>query len=120
MSAGLTAEQMSELEAELHALHDELSEQLSSSKEGAKPVSLDEPIGRVSRMDAIQQQQMTESNRRAAEIRLRLVVAAITALKMDEYGHCEECEEPIGFARLKAKPESRYCISCQTAREQRR
>ena len=113
----LTAE---ELELLRHALTEgrtRLQELLRISKEGAKPVGLDEPIGRLSRMDAIQQQQMTKANRSSYEIKLRQIQAALHAFDKDEYGFCRSCEEPIGYRRLKARPETPFCLECQDARE---
>jgi DnaK suppressor protein len=34
-------------------------------------------------------------------------------------GLCEECDNPIGFSRLQARPEARLCIVCQTRAEKR-
>ena len=113
----LTREQVAELEADLEALAVELNEVLSISADSVKPVDVNEPIGRVSRIDAIQQQKMAESNRGGAKARLDRVHAALAALRRDDYGVCNECEEPIGFRRLKARPESRMCVACQGARE---
>ena len=115
----LTGAQTAALAANLTTLEFELRALLEDSKEGAKPVDLDEPIGRLSRMDAMQQQKMLEANRRNAEARLRLVVSARALLASGEYGDCKECEEPIGFRRLEARPETRYCLKCQSARESR-
>jgi DnaK suppressor protein len=115
----LTDDQMAELERDLRALDGKLREMLELSRDGARPVDLDQPIGRVSRIDAIQQQKMVESNRRASELRLRKVGAALVRLEDGDYGLCAECEEPIAFRRLKARPESRFCVGCQSAREQR-
>ncbi len=119
MSEELTSEQRGELETNLRKLRVELEKIIEVSKEGTRPVDLDQPIGRISRMDAIQQQKMAESNRRGYKLRLRQVGAALTALAAGEYGACQECEEPIGFRRLKAKPESRLCIECKSAQEKR-
>lgn len=115
----LTTEQLARLEADLEALAVELKQLLEISAASVKPVDLDEPIGRVSRMDAIQQQKMAESNRRGSRARLERVNAALAALRRGEYGDCHECEEPIGYRRLEARPESRMCIKCQGARERR-
>jgi DnaK suppressor protein len=38
----------------------------------------------------------------------------------DEYGACENCGEPIGYSRLEARPDARFCIACQTRLEQQR
>lgn len=37
-----------------------------------------------------------------------------------DYGDCENCGEPIGYSRLEARPEARFCIACQTRLEQHR
>ena len=111
-----------ELELLRHALEEErtrLEELLRISKEAAKPVDLDEPIGRLTRMDAIQQQQMTKANRSAYERKLRQIEAALNSFDKDEYGFCRSCEEPIQFQRLKARPEAAFCLECQEARERR-
>ncbi len=120
MSASeLTAEQTDELYQVLLSESARLEDLLKLSKEGARPVDLGEPIGRLTRMDAIQQQQMTKANRRSYETKLRQVRAALGLLGKDEYGFCRLCEEPIGYPRLKARPEAPFCLSCQDARESR-
>ena len=119
MSDELTTDQLRELEADLHALEQQLIAALDASRDGARPVDLDQPIGRVSRIDAIQQQKMLESNRRNHQMRLSQVQAALRFLREGDYGLCRACEEPIRYRRLKARPESRFCLSCQSAREQR-
>ena len=115
----LTTEQIESLHQLLLSERARLQELLRLSKEGARPVDLDEPIGRLTRMDAIQQQQMTKANRSTYEMKLRQVKAALELLGKDEYGFCRSCEEPIGYRRLKARPEAPYCLSCQGARESR-
>lgn len=111
--------QLDQLRRDLRALESELREAILLSEDGVKPVDLDEPIGRVSRIDAIQQQKMAQNNRAGHQARLRMVSIALAALDSGDYGLCAECEEPISFRRLKARPESRYCIACQSAREKR-
>ena len=113
----LTAEQLEELRFDLTEERARLVEFLKISKDDAKPVDLGEPIGRLTRMDAIQQQQMTKANRAASERKLRQIESALEALGKDEYGYCRSCEEPVGYPRLKARPESPFCLECQDARE---
>ncbi len=116
----LTSEQIEELRADLLALGEDLRLLLSQTAAGARPVGLDQPIGRLSRMDALQQQSMVQANIRAAQRRLEQAEAALQRIAPGEYGFCLECDEAIGFARLKARPESPFCLSCQGRREQRR
>ena len=113
----LTTDQMQELNQDLLSLGETLRIQLNHSEDGSKPVDLDQPIGRLSRMDALQQQHMTQANRSMAQRRLQQVEAALARHQNGEYGTCLECEESIGFARLKARPESLFCIACQSLRE---
>ncbi len=117
---GLSPDQIEELHQDLQALREELRALLSLSSEGARPVDLDEPIGRLSRMDAMQQQSMLQANRRAAQLRQQQVEAALQRLREEEYGECLECGEPIGHPRLKARPEAPLCLGCQGLREKRR
>ena len=41
----------------------------------------------------------------------------LQAIDEGTYGICEECEEPIGIERLKARPVTNYCITCKTRQE---
>lgn len=109
-----------ELRALLETLAAELGDGLDSSADAARPVELDQPaIGRVSLIDAIQQQKMIEANRGAQQARLQAVRAALGRIDEEAFGECRACGEDIGLARLRARPESHYCIDCQSARERR-
>jgi DnaK suppressor protein len=96
-----------------------LQKLLANSSDGAQPVSLDDPIGRLSRMDAMQQQSMVQANRRTAQTRLTRIETALRRCANDDYGLCANCEEEIGYARLKAQPEAPFCIDCQSHTETR-
>ncbi|MFW5877143.1 MAG: TraR/DksA family transcriptional regulator [Myxococcota bacterium] len=115
----LTEEQRRDLQADLQVLCEALEQTLGLAREGAKPVSLDNPIGRVSRVDALQQQAMAQANRRSLELRLAQVRSALSALESGEYGYCRRCEEPIAYRRLKSRPETPFCVDCQRGRETR-
>ena len=115
----LTDTQVVELGADLQALRSELESLVEVSAKGAKPVELDTPIGRLSRMDAMQHQQMAKANRESHRRRLQLVQVALADVARADYGLCMRCEEPIGYRRLKAKPESRFCLACQSSNERR-
>jgi DnaK suppressor protein len=85
---------------------------IAGLEETSKPVSLDQPIGRLSRMDsmanqAISSQRLTESRRTL--MRLELVLGRID----DEYfGICAECGEDITIGRLLVMPEATLCVDC--------
>ncbi len=115
----LSETQRAELQADLLSLREDLRRTLSLSSQGAQPVDLEEPIGRLSRMDAMQQQSMLKANRGASQLRFQQVEGALMRYRAGEYGECQSCGETIGFPRLKARPEAPFCLSCQGLREKR-
>ena len=104
----------------LEALEAELAGAVNLATDGARPVDLDEPIGRLSRMDAMQQQAMAKATREKAKRRLSQVRLALEARARGEYGDCRSCEEPIGIGRLRSRPETPFCVACQGRRERSR
>ncbi len=109
----LTDEQIAELTQILEEVRREIEAQLDASREDVKPVDLDEPIGRLTRMDAMQQQNMTKAGRRSLEDRSKQIAGALAGVQTGDYGFCVRCDEPIGYPRLRARPESRLCVRCQ-------
>lgn len=47
-----------------------------------------------------------------ARERLQLVDSALARIEADDYGTCVDCGQPIGFARLTARPYTQHCIRC--------
>lgn len=120
MEDELTQAQIDELRADLLAIQRELEETLRGTREGARTVELDQQsVGRLSRMDAMQQQAMAKANLEAQETRLRQVQAALRWMESGEYGLCRSCDGDIGYRRLKARPETPLCLDCQRERESR-
>lgn len=115
--AELTAAQQTQLHSQLLALQKELKLLQTESVASSQIVDLDQPIGRLSRMDALQQQAMAKANRAGHQQRLTLIEAALLAIKQERYGECRRCEEPIGYPRLNVRPESPFCIDCQKQSE---
>lgn len=120
MAEELTPEQLDEFKGVLESLRTELGLLLDLSKGASDTVSLDQPIGRLSRIDAIQQQKMAKASRQNHTIRLQQVNAALVVMNAGGYGECRECEEDIGYGRLQARPEAPLCLTCQQAMERRR
>ena len=115
----LTPKQIANLKQLLLERQAELETLISNAEAGSRPVSLDQPIGRVSRVDALQQQSMSQASQRAAEKGLQQIAAALQRIASGDYGLCVICEEEIGLARLQARPEAPFCIDCQGEREQK-
>ena len=116
----LTDAQLAELRADAEAALAEIAQLLDNPSDRTATVDLDQPIGRVSRIDALQQQKMAQEQKRRHGLRRSQLIAAIQRHDDGEYGDCRACEEPIGYARLKARPETPLCVECKQAAERRR
>ena len=96
----------------------ELELQLAENEDQSDTVELDQQLmGRVSRIDAIQQQSMAAANRVIQKKQLSSIIRVLKLVAKGDYGYCKECDESIGFERLKIKPEAELCIACQTKAE---
>ncbi len=116
----LTDEEREELHSALKALEKELEASLALARQSGKPVALDQAaVGRISRGDALQQQQMALAAQRSNELRLGQIKRALAAFEEDRYGECAECDEPIGYRRLRSRPETPLCVACQAGHEAR-
>lgn len=93
--------------AELLALSD-------ATKQARAPVALDQQsVGRLSRMDAMQQQSMDVAREGRRRDRLAILDAALKRLEQDDYGYCLSCGDDIALARLQIDPAVTQCIGCQ-------
>ncbi len=78
-----------------------------------KPVALDQQmVGRLSRMDALQNQAMAQGLEARRAGRLTAIAAALHRIETEDFGFCEDCGEFIGFGRLDANPCVMRCLSC--------
>jgi DnaK suppressor protein len=108
------------LHRDLLSLQREIENLLDLTSDGVRTVDLDEPIGRLTRMDSLQMQSLARASRQGLEVKRRQVLAALDAMAKGEYGVCRRCEEPVGFRRLKVRPETPFCLGCQEALEAER
>ena len=97
----------------LHRESAELKAQDIATEADRAPVELDQTsVGRLSRMDAMQQQAMAAANRRRRSARLRAIQAALKRIDEDEFGWCQECGEEIARGRLDLDPTAALCVGC--------
>jgi DnaK suppressor protein len=89
----------------------------AQKNEGA-PVELDQTkVGRLSRMDAMQQQAMAQASARRTELEAQRIRTALDRLRSGDYGYCMKCEEEIAEGRLRVDPATLICIDCARAAE---
>jgi len=81
-------------------------------KELTKPVAPDVAIGRISRMDAINNKSVTEAALRQAEEKLKDLHRVKNKFGSEDFGVCLKCRKPIPVGRILIRPESLYCVNC--------
>jgi len=109
---GCDANQETEIRDLLLAQKAELEALMGSAEEAGAPVELDQTVqGRLSRMDAMQQQAMAAEMSRQRQVQLRRIEAALQRLEAGEYGYCVTCGEDIEAKRLALDPATPTCLS---------
>ena len=97
----------------LLALRAETLQSLHVAKDASAPVALDQTlVGRLSRMDALQQQEMALATKRRRQALIQQIDQALVRLDAGDFGFCIKCDEAIAEARLAFNPVVLTCVSC--------
>jgi len=109
----MSAVDISSLRMKLLDLREELQVLAQTANASAQVVELDQArVGRLSRMDAMQAQAMSQATGRRRELMLKKITAALARMDEDDYGLCRSCDEPINPKRLEYDPTAILCVSC--------
>lgn len=110
----LNPSELDELRAEIERQLGRLVRSMKTTEEAAKPVELDQTaVGRLSRMDALQNQHLTRNLKEREEIRFGALTDALARFEAGAYGICSACGGPISFERLFVVPEATDCGACR-------
>ena len=91
----------------------DIQAQEETFKETSQPVELDQArVGRLSRMDAMQSQQMALESSRRRQQQLVKIEGAMHRIDAGEFGYCFVCDEEIDVRRLAVDPTSTRCVTC--------
>jgi len=81
-------------------------------EKNTQPISPENSIGRVSRMDAINNKSVMEAALRNKKSKLSKLKIALSKIDSEDFGVCSMCKNPIQQGRLMFMPESTKCIRC--------
>jgi len=97
----------------LIARREEIKQLNIDSMDSSATVELDQStVGRLSRMDALQAQQMAQETARRRQLQLQQIESALRRMDAGDYGYCFSCGDEIGAARLNFDPANTRCIGC--------
>ena len=108
----MTAQEKVQVKEYLIKSRKKLRTHIEELKELTQPIEPDCAIGRVSRMDAINNKSVNEAALRTAEDKLKNINIAIERIEDVKFGICISCGKPIPIQRLMVMPESSKCVRC--------
>ncbi len=109
----MTKAQLNQCKQNLLTLQQELQELEQEFAKSGDIVKLDQSsVGRLTRMDAMQAQQMALETSRRRQLQTQKIEGALRRIESDDYGYCFVCEEEIDIRRLEADPTNTRCLKC--------
>ena len=109
----MTADQIQQCKDKLLQLDKEHKKLEQEFAKASDTVVLDQSsVGRLSRMDAMQNQQMALEASRRREMHAEKIEGGLRRIESGQFGNCFYCEEEIPFPRLEADPTNTRCIKC--------
>ena len=109
----LRADQISTIRNELLRALNKLERSLKISGESARPRDLEQDtVGRLSRIDALQNAGLTAKLEDRERAQLGQVVEALRRIEDGTYGACQGCGGTISMERLMVFPETLACDRC--------
>ena len=81
-------------------------------EEHTKPISPENSLGRISRMDAINNKGVADAAMRSKKSKLSKLKVALLHIDKEEFGSCSNCKKTIQAARLMYMPEVTRCVRC--------
>lgn len=108
----MTSEQKQQLKEAIEKKIAENRQSILDLREATKPMGLDSAIGRVSRMDYINNKSISEAELQKAEVKLKALERWLSLYETDQFGKCSRCGQEININRLLLMPESTRCVRC--------
>jgi len=108
----MTPEQLESIRLKIENRIAEIDAFLSEDDPESKPVAPDVAIGRLSRLESMQSQQMNLAQQRRLQEEKERLENALDRIRKGAYGNCAYCLSPISFDRLEAMPDAVVCVSC--------
>lgn len=102
----------SEIKTKLELAIQRTKESIVEYTELSRPEAPDVAIGRVSRMDAINNRSIVEAALRKSKEKLNNLEKVYSMVGSDDFGICLKCKSQIPIERILIRPESMLCVNC--------
>lgn len=108
----MTPEERSELREKITARIAELKNEIAAMEDSARPVAPDNALGRLTRLEAMGAQGVSEAALSTKKSELSRLEYAMTKIDEPDFGECSICGEPIPVKRLLVMPSAATCVQC--------
>ena len=92
----------------------DVDEKILSLEKATSPIAPDKGLGRLTRMDAMQDKAVKEAALNQSRETLHHLEMALTKINEPTFGTCIGCQQPIPIERLVLLPQSTKCATCAT------
>ena len=104
--------QIEEIKLKLQAELESTQQKINDYTELCKPIAPENAIGRISRMDAINNKSVVEAALREAKNKMQQLKVMQTKITDADFGSCIKCKKVIPLGRLMIRPHSKFCVNC--------
>ena len=108
----MTAKEKADLKEKIIATIAKTEDEIAHLEKNTQPISPENSIGRVSRMDAINNKSVAEASLRSTKRKLSKLKIALRRIDEEGFGNCDRCGRDTQAARLMLLPESTRCVRC--------
>ena len=108
----MNAEELTTIETNIKEEIEKMLQSILNYQELTQPIAPENAIGRISRMDAINNKSVNEEALRKAEHKLTNLKVALSNVNDSDFGVCHKCKNNIPLGRILLMPQSRFCVNC--------
>jgi len=108
----MTKEDKAQLKQKIEELIVKYEHDITETEKSTEPIKPENSLGRISRMDAINNKSVMEASLRNKISKRNKLKFALTQLDNEGFGLCKRCKKQINPARLMYMPESTNCVKC--------
>jgi len=108
----MTVAERATLKIKIEEEIEDTKKKIEELEELSKPIAPENSLGRITRMDAINNKSVAEAALRTARRKLSKLQHALSKIDSAEFGICSVCKRPIQPKRIMLMPESSRCVRC--------
>jgi DnaK suppressor protein len=108
----MNKQQRDELNLLINNAISKTSIKIAEYEEMTLPIAPENSIGRISRMDAINNKSVAEAALAVQRRKLKNLQFAKSRVYVEDFGSCANCKRNIPMGRLMLMPQSRFCVNC--------